>query len=383
MKYMKKTILLMAAVSMLLAGCSGNKAADKLKVDPKLFEAIVDGKDVHLYTAENDNGMIVQFTNYGARVVSIIVPDKNGDSKDVIWGFDSIEGYMFGDAFSGPVVGRYGNRIAEGRFTLDGIDYQVDRNENGNHLHGGSKGIYAVVWDCREYRNDKGEPVVEMSYISPEGEMGYPGTMNITVSYTVTNDNALAIRHTAVTDKACPVNLTFHPYINLHGTSEVSSNSHILYIDADSFTATDKALIPTGELTPVAGTPLDFNTPTEVGGRVDMSCEAMAIANGGYDQNFVLNHPGDLTRPCATMYEPATGIVLDIYTDQPGLQFYSGPAMNGTDVGKRGDVHHKFSGIALETQKFPDAPNHPEFPDTILRPGEVYVHNAIYKFSVK
>ncbi|MBO7371553.1 MAG: galactose mutarotase [Bacteroidales bacterium] len=381
---MKKTLfVLMAATVMIAASCTGKKAADSLKVDPALFEAVIDGKDVHLYTAENANGMVVQFTNYGARVVSIIVPDKNGEPKDVIWGFDSIEGYLTGDAFSGPVVGRYGNRIAKGAFTLDGVTYQVDQNENGNHLHGGKKGIYAVVWDCKQYNNAQGEPVVEMTYNSPDGEMGYPGNMKITVVYTVKNDNSLAITHKATTDKACPVNLTFHPYINLHGTSEVSSNSHLLYIDADTFTATDRALIPTGEFTPVAGTAMDFNTPTEVGSRPDMSVEAINIANGGYDQNYVLNHPGDMSKPCATLYEPATGIFMEIFTDQPGLQFYSGPAMNGTDVGKRGDVHHRFSGIALETQKFPDAPNQPGFPNTILRPGEEYVHNAIYKFSTK
>ena len=382
---MKKLVLVVSALAMLsFAGCSPKEsAADALAVDSAKFESVIDGKEVHLYTVKNDNGMIVQFTNYGARVVSIIVPDINGEPKDVIWGFDSIEGYLTGDSFSGPIVGRYGNRINKGHFTIDSTEYQVDCNERTNHLHGGSKGLYAVVWDCEQSKNEAGESVVKMSYLSPDGEMGYPGNMNIVVTYTVKNDNSLAISYDATTDKACPINLTFHPYLNLHGTSEKSSDSHLLFIDADSYTPTDTLLIPTGEIAPIAGTVLDFTTPTEVGSRYDMNVEAIAIAGGGYDHNFVLNHPGDMSRPCATMYEPATGIFLEIFTDQPGLQFYSGPAMNGTDVGKRGDIHHRYSGIALETQKFPDGPNQANFPQTVLRPGEQYTHNAIYKFSVK
>ena len=379
---MKKTLIALAAI-VTLASCCCNKKSDysALKLDPANFEKVIDGKQVQLFTIENDN-MAVQFTNYGARMTSLIVPDRNGEYKDVIWGFDSIDGYLNSqDHFAGPVVGRFANRIAEGKFSIDGVEYNVVTNEGPNQLHGGPKGYYACVWDGKTGINEKGEPVMEFHILSPDGDQGFPGNLEAWVTYTLTKDNALVINYKAVTDKATPVNLTFHPYLNLHGTTEKSSNSHKLMIPADGFTPCGPGLIPTGEIQSVEGTVNDFRQPTEIGSRAKEE---------GYDLNFVLGTQGKqcCKSECgkyalaAVMAEPETGIKLEVFTDKPGIQFYSGPAMNGKDVGKRGQIFHRFSGVALETQDFPDAPNHANFPNTILRPGETYTHNAVFKFSV-
>lgn len=347
------------------------------------FDTVIDGKGVSLYTLTNPSGMSAQITNYGARIVALWVADKNGGFQDVVWGFPNIKGYLESpDVFSGPVVGRYGNRIAKGQFTLDDQQFQLTLNNGNNHIHGGTNGLWNRVWEAERYDNEKGEQAVVMTYFSPDGEEGYPGNMNIKVTYTLTLDNTLAIDYEATTDAPTIINLTSHAYFNLHGTSASSTNSHILRINADSYTPTDAELIPTGDVTYVAKTPLDFRTPTPIGERIEEDYEALKMGSG-YDHNWVLNKvPKDVTT-AAIVYEPSTGIEMAVITDQPGLQFYSGNFMNGTETGKRGDKHNFRTGIALETQNYPDAPNHPNFPSAVLRPGETYKHVCIYAFSVK
>lgn len=381
---MKRIITALSTICILLfAGCS-QKTADNLMVNPSDFDTTLQNKQVRLFTARNDNGMVVQFTNYGARVVTLIVPDRDGKATDVIWGYDNINGYLTAsDPNAGPVVGRFGNRIAQGKFSIDGKDYQLTINNGRNHLHGGTNGFFAKVWDGKEYKSAEGDDVVEMTYLSPDGEEGYPGNMNVKVVYTLKKDNSLQIEYSATTDQPTPCNLTFHPYLNLHGTTAKSSNSHVLWVDADFFTPTDNELIPTGEILSVEGTPVDFRSPHTIGERTNADSDIIRFGGGGYDMNFVLNKKGPESQLVAYMYEPANGINLEIFTDRPGLQFYSGPCMNNTDKGKRGDILLRYGGVALETQNYPDSPNQSNFPDTILKPGEEYTHFAIFKFSVK
>jgi aldose 1-epimerase len=347
------------------------------------FDTIVDGKNVSLYTLKNANGMSVQVTNYGARLVDLWVPDKNGNFQDVIWGFEKIGDYLKAtDIFAGPIVGRYGNRIGKGQFSLNGKAYQLMLNNHGNQLHGGTKGFYTKVWQARPFKNEKGEEAVELTYLSPSGEEGYPGNMSVKVIYTVTANNELSISYEATTDTTTIINLTSHAYFNLHGTTSQSTNSHILTIYADTYTPTDSLLIPTGEIADLTNTPLDFRKPTTVGERINT--DFLALKYGlGYDHNFVLNKKGLEISLAAEVYEPATGIVMKVSTDQPAIQFYSGNFMDGKDTGKRGDKHNYRTGIALEAQNYPDAPNHPNFPSAVLKPGNKYKQVTVYAFEVK
>lgn len=379
---MKK--LFIAIGTVLLAAC----ATENKPAAPELFEAAafqteIGGKQTSLYTLTNANGMAVQLTNYGARIVDLWVPAKDGSFKDVVMGFENIEGYLKAkDINNGPVVGRYGNRIGKGRFTLDGTEYQLTINEGENHLHGGTGGFSSRVWDAVQEGNS-----VAFSYLSPDGEDGYPGNMNIKAVYTLTDDNQLVITYEATTDAPTILNPTSHSYFNLHGTNDLSTNSHVLTIYADSFTPTDAALIPTGEIATVEGTPLDFRTATAVGERIESDFEAIKLG-GGYDHNWILTK-GNADKDVKTVelaaeaYEPSTGIVMKVLTDQPAIQFYSGNFMDGSDAGKRGNVNNYRSGIALETQNYPDAPNHENFPSAVLRPGETYTQTCVYKFEVK
>ncbi len=382
-----KNLFIIAAAAALLACGSNPQPANNGPVlfEANAFDTVLKGKPVSLYTLQNANGMAVQITNYGARLVDLWVPAADSTFKDVIWGYESIAGYLSSsDKYSGPVVGRYGNRIGKGKFSIDGKEYQLTTNEKGNQLHGGKGGFSTKVWDAKELTDADGNPAVEMTYVSPDGEQGYPGTLTLKVTYSLTPDNKLVLRYEATTDAPTILNPTNHAYFNLHGTSAQSTNSHILQINADAFTATDKNLIPTGEIVPVEGTPLDFRTPMAIGARLDTLTYEPMIFGGGYDHNYVLNKPeaGALSE-AAVVYEPATGIVMTVLTDQPGMQFYSGNYMNGKDVGKRGDIHNRHTAIALETQNFPDAPNHENFPSAVLRPGETYTQTSIYAFSVK
>ncbi len=380
-----KKLTLMAAALIVLAGCCGekNKQAQPVLLDKTAFETTIDGKPVSLYTLENANGVVLQLTNYGCRMLSLWVPDKDGNFKDVIWGYESIEATLAGDVNSGPVVGRYGNRIAKGQFTLDGVEYQLNLNNGPNQLHGGPKGWASQVWDAVQFTDEAGNPAVKMTLVSPDGDELYPGTVTIDVTYTLTAQNEVILDYNAITDAPTVINPTSHAYFNLHGTANQSSNSHVMMINADAFTPTDEGLIPTGEIRPVEGTPLDFRTPTVIGERIESDYEPIVFGKG-YDHNWVLNQPepGKVTL-AAEVYEPATGIEMKVYTDQPGIQFYSGNFMDGTDKGKYGEVHNFRTGIALETQHFPDSPNHPEFPTTVLRPGETYTQHTVYAFSVR
>ncbi len=380
---MKKSNVLWIALALTLSGCSHQSVpTNPLAQDESRFDTIVSGRQVKLYTLQNEKGMMVQITNYGGRIVSLIVPDKNKKPTDVVWGFESIKDYLTaGDVYAGPLVGRYGNRIAKGKFSIDGHPYQVSINNGPNHLHGGKEGFYTKVWDAVMTKNDKGENALLLTYTSADNEDGYPGNLQTTVTYTLTNDNSLKIDYSASTDKPTVCNPTIHPYINLHGTTNKSIKTHLLQVNASNYTPTDSTLIPTGVIAPVAGTLADFRKPYPIGARItEDGNDMMRFGGGGYDLNFVLDRHGKGIEKIATLYEPSNEIAMDILTDQPGLQFYSGNCINGTDVGKRGELHRRYSGIALETQHYPDSPNHPNFPSTILRPGEKYSHHVIFHF---
>ncbi len=377
-------VLMGAMYGVVVSGCAHKVEPQKPELFPASnFDTILHGLQVSLYTLTNQNGMAVQVTNYGARIVDLWVPSKNGDFKDVVWGYSNIKDYLDSpDVYSGPVVGRYGNRIAKGRFVLDGEEYQLTINDGENHIHGGSNGLWNRIWTARQYTNDDGEEAVEMTYFSPDGEEGYPGNMNIKVTYTVGNENTLRIGYEATSDATTIVNLTSHSYFNLHGTSAKSTNSHILTLNADSFTPTDAELIPTGDITRVENTPLDFRQPTAIGERIEADYEPLHFAKG-YDHNWILNKTSNEISLAASLYEPETGIVMNVLTDQPAIQFYSGNFMNGTETGKRGDKHNYRTGVALETQNYPDAPNHSNFPSAVLKPGDTYKHVCIYEFGVQ
>ncbi len=369
----------------MLAGCCNTVNNNGIALlDAGAFVKDLNGKQTALYTLENKNGMVVQLTNYGARVVALWVPAADGSMRDVVWGYESIDGYLAStDLYCGPVVGRYGNRIDEGRFTLDGKEYTLTINNGINHLHGGTGGFECRVWDAVQTTTDSGDPAVAMNYCSVDGEEGYPGNLDITVTYSLNDSNELVIDYLATTDAPTIINPTSHVYFNLHGTSAESTNSHVMKINASAFTPTDDGLIPTGEIRPVEGTPLDFRTPHVIGERIGETDYEPIAFGCGYDHNWVLDAAVVGTElPAAEVYEPESGIVMKVYTDQPGIQFYSGNFMDGKDVGKRGDVHHYRSGIALETQNFPDAPNHGNFPSAVLRPGEKYTQYTRYAFEV-
>lgn len=347
------------------------------------FDTTLLGKKVSLFTLSNKNGMTAQLTNYGARLVSLWVLSNDDSFKDVVWGYESIKDYLNAtDQYAGPIVGRYGNRIGNGQFSLDGRKYQLTLNENQNQIHGGSGGFSSKIWTAKQLKNIQGEEMLEITYFSRDGEEGYPGNLQIKVTYTLTKDNKLCLNYQATADSTTILNPTSHVYYNLNGTTTKIINSHILTLFADKYTPTDSHLIPTGEIATLDNTPLDFREPTLIGQRIND--EFLALKYGkGYDHNFVLNKESGEIKLAAEVYEPSTGIVMKVITDQPGIQFYSGNFMNGVDKGKRGEKHSYRSGFALETQNFPDAPNHSNFPSAVLKPGMTYHQTCIYEFSVK
>lgn len=350
------------------------------------FKGTVDGKKVGLYTLKNRRGMVVQLTNFGGRVVNLWVPDRNHNMLDVVTGFSSLEAYLHGnEAYFGALIGRYGNRIAKGKFTCDGVEYQLPINNGENHLHGGPKGFHNVVWDARRFKNAQGEEALELKYLSKDGEEGYPGNLSVRVVYELTHGNELKISYSATTDKATPVNITHHSFFNLHGfNSGIAKeiNSHVMQIHAPFYNPTDAGLIPTGEIAAVEGTPMDFRKPKAIGERVDQPFEA--LKNGlGYDHNWILHKHGDPFTEAALIFEPSTGIQMRVLTDQPAMQFYGGNFFQGKDSGKYGEVYNYRTSFAMETQHYPDSPNQPAFPNTILRPGETYKHVCVYQFEVK
>jgi aldose 1-epimerase len=335
----------------------------------------VEGKDVFLFTLTAKDGTKVSITNYGAIVTSMFVPDRNGNLDDVVLGFDSLQGYLEGHPYFGCIVGRCANRIAGARFELDGKTYQLAKNIGENHLHGGNTGFDKKVWDASEIAQGA-DAGVELTYISPDGEEGYPGELKVTVTYMLTTSRELKILYKAETTRPTPINLTHHGYFNLKGAGNGDMLDHVLMINADRYNVVSDQLLPTGELRPVAGTAMDFRQPKPIG-------RDMAKVEGGYDHNFALNVKNDGSMiKAAVLSESSTGRWMEVYTDQPGIQFYGGNFLDGTNIGKGGKPYYKHYALCLETQHFPDSPNHPEFPNAILRPGETFSSETIYKFGI-
>jgi len=345
---------------------------------PKGFERTVDGKQTHLYVLKNKNGMEAAVSNYGGHLVSVLVPGKGGKLTDVVIGFDDYEGFKkASSSFYGGTIGRYGNRIAKGHFVLDGKRYDLFINNKPNTLHGGQKGFNDVVWDGKQISDQK----VELTYLSKDMEEGYPGNLTCKVTYELTDDNGIEISYEATTDKPTIVNLTNHAYFNLNGAGSGTILDHIVQLSAANYTPVDSTLIPTGKIAPVAGTPFDFTKPTAIGARINEKNEQ--LVNGkGYDHNFVLDKH-DLKTPVATVTGDKSGITMQIFTEEPGLQFYSGNFMAGANTISGGAKDEHRTAFAMETQHYPDSPNQPNFPSTVLRPGQTYKTVTIYKFSVK
>ncbi len=344
------------------------------------FGTAPDGTVVDIFTLVNDNGLEARITNYGGIVTTINAPDRNGKWADIVLGCDTLDEYVRKSPYFGCIVGRYANRIAGGRFSLDGVEYALAKNDGANHLHGGLKGFDKAVWAAEASLTAEG-PSLKLTAHSADGEEGYPGNMDVIVTYTLTNAGELRLDYRAVADRATVVNLTNHSYFNLAGAEVGSILGHELTIDADAFTPIDGTLIPTGELRPVAGTPLDFTRPRVIGERIDSDHEQLAFGMG-YDHNWVLNSGGGLSR-AARVYEPGSGRVLEVFTTEPGIQFYSGNFLDGSCTGKNGKVYNRREGFCLETQHFPDSPNKPQFPSVVLRPGEEYAQTTVFRFSTE
>ncbi len=342
----------------------------------------VDGVPVSLYTLTNSKGMRVSITNYGGIIVSLVVPDRHGKEDDVVLGYEAVEDYVKDTPYFGALVGRYGNRIAKGKFSLAGREYTLARNDHENHLHGGKKGFDKVIWKAKAMKTERGSPALELAYVSKDGEEGYPGNLAVTVKYILTDTNTLFIHYRATTDKATPVNLTNHSYFNLAGQGAGNVLGHELMIDADRFTPVNKGLIPTGELRSVDGTPFDFRKPVSIGARIGQDDEQLKFGLG-YDHNFVLRHAAGKMGLAATVYEPTSGRVMEVLTTEPGLQFYSGNFLDGKNIGKGKRAYEHRYGFCLETQHFPDSPNQSAFPSTILQPGREYFTTTAYKFSTR
>lgn len=370
------SILLLATT---ILSCTGKKA------DPAMtrqkFGTTPDGRDAWVYTLRNSSGMEARITNFGGVVLSLLVPDRDGRFTDVVLGYDSLPPYAVNKPYFGALIGRYANRIGKGRFSLEGVDYTLAINNGANHLHGGVTGFDKVLWEAKDDESIPGRTLV-LAYGSRHMEEGYPGNLAVKVTYTLTDSNELKIESRATTDRPTVVNLTQHSYFNLAGQGEGDILAHDLMIAADRFTPTDSGLIPTGELRPVGGTPMDFTSPVAIGARIKEPYDQLALA-GGYDHNWVLNKPSREYALAASVYEKTTGRVLEVLTTEPGLQFYCGNFLDGTEVGKGGKVYHHRYGFCLETQHFPDSPNKPGFPPTTLRPGEEYYTVTTYRFSVR
>lgn len=347
------------------------------------FESKHKDKNTALYTLKNKNGLVVQITNFGAKIVSIFVPDSNGTFADIVLGYENIEGYIKGNPYFGAICGRYANRIANGKFVIEGRTYQLPVNNGPNSLHGGPEGFNNQVFDAGKIMKTAGREAVEMFYLSKDGEMGYPGTLSLKVTYTLTNNNELSLDYEATTDKATHINICSHSFFNLSGEGNNDILNHEITINSDKFTPVNDVLIPTGEIRSVKGTPMDFTKPTKIGKHIDDDFDQLDYGKG-YDHNWVLNKKsaGELTL-AAICCEPKSNRVLEVYTTQPGMQLYTGNWLDGSDKGKGAKSYGMRSALCLETQNFPDSPNKANFPSTILKPGEVYRHTCLYKFLVK
>ena len=379
-------VALIIATSVISCGGSGQKKVTSQAGIIKEAFGQFKGQSVDLYTLTNSNGVVMKVTTYGGIITELYVPDRNGEMGNVALGFDKLDGYISPEYEEnnpnfGGLIGRYGNRIAKGKFTLDGVEYTLATNNGENHLHGGNIGFNRVVWVAQPIENANGI-ALELTYTSKDMEEGYPGNLQATVVYTLTDANELKIDYRAVTDKATPCNLTNHSYFNLSAGKEPTNANHELVIFADKYTEVDGGMIPTGNLPDVAGTPMDFTSPHKIGERIDADFEQLKFGRG-YDHNWVLRNSDGSLALAATVYEPQSGRFMEVFTTEPGVQFYAGNFLDGTLIGKNNIKYVRRAGLCLETQHFPDSPNQPAFPSTILQPGQTYQTQTIYKFSVK
>jgi len=372
-----------AVLAVMLAGCASTCECSKearplpCKITKAPFGKTLDGKKVDIYTFHSINGVEARISNYGGILVSFKVPDRFGHMGDIVLGYDNLEGYLTNSPYFGAMIGRYGNRIANGKFTLDDVKYKLAVNNGPNALHGGLKGFDKRIWKAKIIQNDVGE-ALELTYLSKDGEEGYPGNLKVKAVYTLMPDNGLRLEYTATTDKDTVLNLTQHSYFNLAGQGDILG--HKVFIDADKFTPVDDTLIPTGELRPVEDTPFDFLQPTAIGARIGQDDKQLKFGNG-YDHNYVLNHPAGHLDVIAQVSEPTTGRILEVLSTEPGLQFYSGNFLDGTISGKGGRVYNFRNGFCMEPQHFPNSPNQSDFPPTVLRPGQVYHNTIIFRLS--
>lgn len=381
MKLRHKQLLKTLFVSCLLvfsAACSSNNDQESNQeqteaITTERFGAMDNGREVQLFTLKNQNGMEVSITNYGGIVTSVKVPDQDGNIENVVLGFDDLEQYKSGHPFFGAIAGRYANRIANGRFELNGEEYELATNNGENHLHGGVEGFDKKFWEAELHEDENS---VTLSYLSLDGEEGYPGNLEVDVTYALTEENELKIDYHATTNKSTVVNLTNHSYFNLSGNPSQKILDHLLTIHADRYTPVDEGLIPTGELRPVEGTPFDFTSAETVGARIDS-------IPPGYDHNYVLNNPDSGVRKIATVEYEESGRIMEVYTDQPGVQLYTGNFLDGTLNDRQGNPIEQYAALCLETQTFPDSPNKPDFPSPVLNPNEVYETTTIYQFKVR
>jgi aldose 1-epimerase len=363
------------AVFTLIACNQSNKNKEMVKKD--VF-GIKDGKEVYLLTLTNKSGNVIRLISYGAKINWIEIPDKSGKKDNITFGYDTFDETINGDISFGSVVGRFANRIANARFSIDGVEYNTPINNGPNTLHGGPKGWHSVVWDTEVLKESK-FPAVKFSYVSPDMEAGFPGTVNVSIVYTWTDNNEIIMDYTYSTDKKTVVNVTNHAYFNLHGAGNGDILDHVVTLRASAFTPVDSVMIPTGEIRKVAGTPFDFTTPHTIGERIGENYDQLILGKG-YDHNFILDNKEDVD---VTVYEPTSGRMLEVITDQPAMQFYTGNFLDGTKIGHGGKPFNHRSGLCLESDHYPDSPNHPEFPTTIINPGETVKTQTIYRFSVK
>lgn len=375
---MKRILLLtltIAGVAAIMPSCNQSKKKEMVKQE---IYGTHQGKEVYMFTLTNKPGNFVKITNFGGKINWIEVPDRNGKKENITFGYDTFEETVKGDMSFGSIIGRYANRIANGKFTLDGVEYNLPVNNGPNTLHGGPGGWHSVVWDAEVVKESE-FPAIKLRYVSPDMEMGFPGTVTAEVVYTWTDDNEIVMDYKCTTDKKTVINVTNHAYFNLKGPGNGDILDHVLTLKASAFTPVDSVMIPTGEIRPVPGTPFDFTTPHTIGERIGENYDQLILGRG-YDHNFVLDNkePVDVE-----IYEPSTGRVLEVITDQPGMQLYTGNFLDGTKVGHGGVAYTHRSGFCLESGHYPDSPNHPEFPTTVLNPGETFTSQTIYRFSVR
>lgn len=374
-----KLLWALACTGAMFLAMLSQASSNQPEVKKKKYGSTPDGQQVDVYTLTNAHGVEVQIINFGGIITSIGVPDRNGNIADVALGFDNLQGYLENKPYFGAIIGRYANRIANGKFVLDGKEYTLAKNNGSNSLHGGIRGFNKVIWTAEPFQEKRGMGV-HLSYLSKDGEEGYPGNLKVRITYTLTDKNELVIDYEATTDKATPINLTNHSYFNLAGEGNGDVLAHELQLNAEKFTPIDQNLIPTGEIEPVKGTPLDFTQTTAIGARINDRNEQLVIAHG-YDHNFVVKRNHDGLQLAARVHEPKSGRVLEVYTTQPGIQLYTGNFLDGTVVGKHGHAYKQREAFCLETQHYPDSPNHPSFPTTILRPGKPFHSQTVFKFS--